>query len=325
MRTSRKISKQRFKSFKKKAKRLAAYSAAAAATVMTAQSRANATEVVWDIDDITFKQSGPPAHYPYGVNFNLINGYVTEATTTSNTVGYEGSLRIGSAFFGVGSIELAGPFYSYGFGVVSPDGFKAGFVYASILDPNSMVSAGNSFGGRTDYPAYGIYAFLDNFEDTTGFVGIQFEINFATHYGWAQVTGAVSSAFGGYVLHGFGYNDTPNAASQPVDVSEPVNPAGDFNLNFDVDPNDYIIMRDNNLGTLPNDPEAAYLLGDMDGDLDNDIADFNHFRNQYEFFNGPGSFAAMVVSTSVPEPSSVLLLAAGAAGLGAWRRRRSNA
>ena len=64
-----------------------------------------------------------------------------------------------------------------------------------------------------------------------------------THFGWAQITRVDSTHF---TLHGFGYNNTPGAASHPA-------------------------------------------------------------------------------NTVIPEPSSVLLLAAGAAGLGMWRRRRLNA
>ncbi len=69
---------------------------------------------------------------------------------------------------------------------------------------------------------------------------------------------------------------------------------------------------------------GAFLLGDMDRDLDNDIYDFGLFRKAYEAANPgpPGAFEAMVAATAVPEPSSIMLLAAGAAGLGVWRRRK---
>jgi hypothetical protein len=67
----------------------------------------------------------------------------------------------------------------------------------------------------------------------------------------------------------------------------------------------------------------AYQMGDLDGDFDNDIHDFILFRKAYEAENGGGSFAAMVAASAVPEPSSIMLLAAGAAGMGMWRRRRA--
>ena len=54
MKISRKNSKQRSKKFKKVVKRLAAYSAAAAATFMTSQGMVNAQEKIWDITDLTW-------------------------------------------------------------------------------------------------------------------------------------------------------------------------------------------------------------------------------------------------------------------------------
>ena len=74
MKTSRKNSKQRSRQFKKHAKRLAAYSAAAAATVLTAGDRsANAAEVVWNIPDVTVRDGGETQR---GVVFNMTNGSI---------------------------------------------------------------------------------------------------------------------------------------------------------------------------------------------------------------------------------------------------------
>ena len=73
MKTSGKHSKQRSRKLKKAAKRLAAYSAAAAATLMTMQNRpANALEVIHDILDVTVKDIGST-----GVAFHMVTGGTT--------------------------------------------------------------------------------------------------------------------------------------------------------------------------------------------------------------------------------------------------------
>jgi hypothetical protein len=100
---------------------------------------------------------------------------------------------------------------------------------------------------------------------------------------------------------------------------------GDFTGEGDINSADWVIFRDNNQSSLgTTDPEVSYLLGDLDGDLDSDIYDFNLFREAYELANpAPGAFAAMVSGTAVPEPNSLLMLAAGAVGLGMNQRRRA--
>jgi hypothetical protein len=68
--------------------------------------------------------------------------------------------------------------------------------------------------------------------------------------------------------------------------------------------------------------EQALALGDLDGDMDNDIDDFLLFRQGYELVHTEGgAFGAMVAAYSVPEPGTGLLVIAGFA-LGCLRRRR---
>ena len=86
---------------------------------------------------------------------------------------------------------------------------------------------------------------------------------------------------------------------------------GDLNTDGSIDALDYLILITSaqaDLGSL-NIPQA-YRVGDLDGDLDNDIFDFALFRAAFEAQNPePGAFAAMLAS--VPEPSSLALLLGG--------------
>jgi alpha-galactosidase len=100
-------------------------------------------------------------------------------------------------------------------------------------------------------------------------------------------------------------------------------PFGDLNRDEKLSVADWQIFIGNSHKNLSGmTAEQAALLGDMDGDRDNDIADFGLFRDAYDRANGAGAFATMVAS--VPEPNSILLLASAAAGLAVWRRRRSS-
>jgi len=146
MKTSRKNSKQRSRKLKKIAKRLAAYSAAAAATVMTTQDRtANATEVVWDIVDVTTDSS------TYGTFFNMITGG-TLAATYGYYFGTEAQFRLGPDTSGY----IFGPSYSYaGLGDLAFIGaiqqvVREPLVYDVVFaDPlpggSSLVSAADNF------------------------------------------------------------------------------------------------------------------------------------------------------------------------------------
>jgi hypothetical protein len=63
---------------------------------------------------------------------------------------------------------------------------------------------------------------------------------------------------------------------------------------------------------------AAYLKGDLDGDLDNDYSDFLIFKADYDVANGAGSFELMA---GVPEPAALLISLMGVAIVGCLRRR----
>ena len=201
------VSKKNSKNFKKNVKRLAAYSAAAAATVLTTGSMANATEQIWDIPDTPLVGNG--------TFFNLTNGSFGYAATVLNN-STQGVFRVGSYYF-PSSPGMYGPAYSTFAGIVGSGGLGTGYRFAALLGVSSSVGSGNSFAGNTSYPSYGNYAFLPDFTGDPGVVGLRFKLGVNTHYGWAMVTGPG----GGMSLTSFGYNDTPDAASHPTNMVIP--------------------------------------------------------------------------------------------------------
>jgi hypothetical protein len=124
----------------------------------------------------------------------------------------------------------------------------------------------------------------------------------------------------------FFYTDT-NGVVHPLSVRYVGTPIVVADMNFDGTINglDWPIFLSGNHRNMSSLSKAkAYQMGDLDGDGDNDIHDFALFREAFEAVNpAPGAFAEMVAAYSVPEPGSMLLLAAGAAGLAMRRRKRT--
>jgi hypothetical protein len=98
-------------------------------------------------------------------------------------------------------------------------------------------------------------------------------------------------------------------------------PAADLNFDGTVDALDWPIFLSGNQRDLSGLSAAqAYHMGDLDGDGDNDVYDFALFKQAYELAHpAQGAFAEMVAAYSAPEPGSMMLLAAGAAGLAVRR------
>ncbi|WP_197525389.1 PEP-CTERM sorting domain-containing protein [Pseudobythopirellula maris] len=95
---------------------------------------------------------------------------------------------------------------------------------------------------------------------------------------------------------------------------------GDFDADGDIDADDYIRLVQG-LHVEHATTSAAYAFGDINGSGAVDRSDVLAFAENFNLFNGSGTFAEMVEGLSVPEPSTGLLSLA-ATGLLALRRRR---
>ncbi|MCO6047153.1 dockerin type I domain-containing protein [Aeoliella sp. ICT_H6.2] len=97
----------------------------------------------------------------------------------------------------------------------------------------------------------------------------------------------------------------------------------DLNFDGNIDEDDWNIYAGGLSMDLASESIAfAYQHGDLDGDLDNDLGDLRIFKADYDDFNTPGAFAAMVAGQSVPEPSSAILLVATVCLVNQLRRFR---
>ena len=93
----------------------------------------------------------------------------------------------------------------------------------------------------------------------------------------------------------------------------------DLNTDGSIDLDDWLLFFPNTLTSFDDvTPVEASLLGDLDGDFDNDLDDFQLFRTDYEAANGLGSFAAIF---AVPEPTTCMILVVGMGVVVTQRRR----
>lgn len=96
----------------------------------------------------------------------------------------------------------------------------------------------------------------------------------------------------------------------------------DLNGDGAVNAADWALFVPNSFTTFAADPAVtAYLKGDLDGDKDNDYADFKLFKADFIAVNGEAAFAAL--GAAVPEPATLALGGLVAVALVATRRRSS--
>ena len=100
-----------------------------------------------------------------------------------------------------------------------------------------------------------------------------------------------------------------NADHRAVLANYTLSSIGDFDGNGAIDALDWAILRSNQHADFTGlSSDEAWRRGDVTGDRLNDFADFVQFKLMFEGANGAGSFAALL---AVPEPSALLLSAAG--------------
>ena len=94
----------------------------------------------------------------------------------------------------------------------------------------------------------------------------------------------------------------------------------DFNGDGNVTASDWAMFVPNSFTTFAADPAVtAYLKGDLDGDKDNDYADFKLFKADFIAVNGEAAFAAL--GAAVPEPATMALGGLASLAIVAARRR----
>jgi hypothetical protein len=138
--------------------------------------------------------------------------------------------------------------------------------------------------------------FDDVYEVIPGDAGGDYGLNVAGH----QFEGTLAASEVAYV--GFSISDVASA--------------GDFDKDGDVDGDDFLAWQ-GGFGTA-----SGALKSDGDYDNDGDV-DGDDFLGWQDEFGSPGEGGSQGAVQGVPEPNSIMLLAAGAVGLGMWRRRRA--
>jgi hypothetical protein len=363
-----KVSRKNSKKLKKYTKRLVAYSAAAAATMVTAGNArdANAAEVVWDIAD---KIGG--FDYALATRFNMLTGatastncsctyattyigYGTTTTTTTTTSGatntnmntgvvttsytysktnsYYNYMQVNSAqgSFGLGGYwgylynPIADGLDYYGGALGAAGALQQNvnvpgttntltttsttttWAAQSALAKDAAVNGALTFGGSNySYSSFGQWNDLYDLAPgasaapVPGYLGVAFKIGADTHYGWVELDFVNYH----YTLKAFGYDDV----------------AGSRSLTGGNDP-------DINSDGIVDGLDLGILLGSWGGTTNSAGGELNEDGNVDGLDLGIllGAWGAAPLSAaSVPEPSSIFLLAAGAVGLGSWRRRKA--
>ncbi len=207
-------------------KRLKAYSAVAAGTLLLAPS-ANAVVVYSGPQNLPFTQGGPAVNVDLnndGVNDFVFNG------STSSTFSYS-SARIFIGLATSGGIGGQSCIFAY---ADNPANLPSNYLIQNNLNPPyswSSYSTGTLAKTAWTYYSYNSSTtFTDgNFIGRSGYIGVRFDSAVCTHYGWIQYDGTNSPATSGNIVD-WAYEDTCNASIRAgATVGAPAIPAPTLN------------------------------------------------------------------------------------------------
>jgi hypothetical protein len=234
---------------------------------------------------------GPvPPTYAIDLNGDFVNEFEIADYTEA---GIEDTIKV-TSFPAGGGVGLA----------LDGANYVASLSQGTLIGPSSGLTFGVPPGATDDLAGEKNLQMVGNFQvdDPAGYIGVEFTIDSATHYGYVGFQGVETDEFNGGPegrVFGFGYESEPNT---PIAAGAGLVPAltADVDMDGDVDGDDLLIIQRG--------------MGDV-----YDAEDIAAFQAQF----GQGG-AAAAAQSAVPEPNSLAMLAAGAAGLARYRRRNSS-
>jgi hypothetical protein len=237
----------------------------------------------------TVEEPVPPT-YSIDLNGDFVNEFQIADYHEASATNLEDTLKV-SSFPEQGGVGLA----------LDEAGYVANLPGGTLIGPSSGMTFGVPPGATDDLAGEKNLEMVGNFQvdDSAGFIGVEFTIGTDIHYGYVGFQGVETDETNGGPegrVFGFGYESQPNT---PISAGAGLVPplTADVDADSDVDGNDLLIIQ--------RDLGGAY-----------DAEDIAAFKAQF----GQGGAAG---PSAVPEPNSLSMLAAGAAGLAQYRRRSS--
>lgn len=228
-------------------------------------------------------------------------------------------LRRSTSSFGTSGTNYfirAASIYGIGGGVVQEENFGSARKFASgelissgLQTSNNLALGGTATTGSGTGGGIG-FGFGNWSLSEPAYAGVKFQINNQDHLAWISITleSGQNGELEGVFIDQWAYEDIPGAAIMAGDTGAL---EGDYDNDGDVDEDDYADWK-SQFGDVVAQPGIG-ADGNRDGVVN--AADYTVWRDNL------GSSAAGSGSAA-PEPASLGLLALGAAGIAALRRRR---